>query len=68
MYIENAKLVCHRKSELQNMGVHREFLKLGSYIHTAAKTNINHQIVSKHKAACTVPLTALRNQFYLSAF
>ena len=53
MYIENAKKVCHRKSELQNTGVHREFLNLGSYIHTAAKTNINHQIVSKYKAACT---------------
>ena len=53
MYIENAKKVCHRKSELQNTGVHREFRKLGSYIHTAAKTNINHQIVSKYKAACT---------------
>ena len=53
MYIENAKKVCHRKSALQNTGVHREFLNLGSYIHTAAKTNINHQIVSKYNAACT---------------
>ena len=52
MYIENANKVCHRKSELQNTGVHREFLNLGSNIHTAAKTNINHQIVSKYKAAC----------------
>ena len=47
MYIEKAKNVCHRKCELQNTGVHREFQKFGCYIHTAAKTIINHQIVSK---------------------
>ena len=52
MYIKNATKVCQKKSELQNTGVQRMFWMLGSYFHTAAKTNKNHQIVYKYKGAC----------------